>query len=101
MTRAGSHFVQRIWHLLLTKKVQKVEEGKHFRTIYTLRSLPDQGEDVCKFWFRLVQKCKFIYGTNKQTKNKQTFSFIYEINYFVQECMKEPPKVEALQLLPS
>jgi len=22
---------------------------KHFRTIHILRSLPDQGEDVCKF----------------------------------------------------
>jgi len=38
--------------------------------------------------------------TNKQA-NKQTFSFMYKINYFVQQCMKEPPKVEALQLLPS
>ena len=33
---------------------------------------------MCKVWFRLVQKCEFVYGTNKHT-NKQTFIFIYKI----------------------
>jgi hypothetical protein len=60
MTRAGSHFVARIWHSLPRKKVKKVEKVKHFRTIHTLRSLPDQGGDVCKVWFILVHKCEFL-----------------------------------------
>ena len=59
-TGAGSHFVPRIAHSLPKKKVKKVEKVKHFRTIHTLRSLLDQGGDVCKVWFRLVQKCEFV-----------------------------------------
>jgi hypothetical protein len=39
---------------------EKVEKVKYFRTIYTLRSLPDEGGDVYKVWFRLVQKWKFV-----------------------------------------
>jgi hypothetical protein len=54
MTRGGSHFVPRIRHSLQTKKIKKVEKVKHFRTIHTLRSLPDQGGGVCKVWFKLV-----------------------------------------------
>jgi len=57
MTCAGSHFVPRIRHSLPIKKVKKVETVKHFRTIHTLQSLPDQGGDMCKVWLRLVQKC--------------------------------------------
>jgi len=57
---AGSHFVPRIRHSLPTKTVKKVEKIKYFQTIHTLRSLPDEGEDVCKVWFRLVQKCEFV-----------------------------------------
>jgi hypothetical protein len=41
----------------MTKKVTKV---KNCGSIHTLRSLPDQGGDVCKVWFRLVQKCEFV-----------------------------------------
>jgi hypothetical protein len=59
MTRAGSHFVPRIRHPLPTK-VKKVENVKHFWTIHTLQPPPDQGEDVCKIWFRSVQKCEFV-----------------------------------------
>jgi hypothetical protein len=46
---AGGHVVPRILHSLPTKKV------KHFWTIHTVRSLPDQGEDLCEVWFTLVQ----------------------------------------------
>jgi hypothetical protein len=59
MTRTGSHFVS-IRHPLPTKNVKKLEKVKHFRTIHTLRSIPDKGGDVCKIWFRLVQKCEFV-----------------------------------------
>jgi hypothetical protein len=76
MACAGSHFVPGIWHLLPTKKVKKVEKFKHFRTIHKLRSLSDQGRDVCKVWLRSVQKCEFVWGTNKQT-NKQTNIQLY------------------------
>jgi hypothetical protein len=57
---AGSHFMPGIMHLLPTKKVKNVEKVKRFRTIHTLRSLPDERGDVCKVWFRLVQKCEFV-----------------------------------------
>jgi hypothetical protein len=57
---AGSHFVPRIRHPLPNKKVGKVGKVKYLPTIYTLRSLPDQGGDVCKVWFRSVQKCEFV-----------------------------------------
>jgi hypothetical protein len=60
VTRAGSHFVLRIRHSLPTKKVTKVEKVKYFRNLHTLRSLSDQQGDVCKVWFRLVQKCEFV-----------------------------------------
>jgi len=60
MTCASRHFVPRIRHSLPMKKVKKVEKVKHFRTIHTLRSLPDQGEDVCKVWFRMVQKSESV-----------------------------------------
>jgi len=46
MTCAGSYFVPRI-RQSLPMKVEKVEKVKYFRTIHTLRSLPDQGGDVC------------------------------------------------------
>jgi len=63
VTRADSHFVGRFWHSLLRKNVKKVKKAKHFRTIHTLRSLPDQGGDVCKVWFRNVNLYKV--QTNK------------------------------------
>ena len=37
---------------------------KYCGLIHTLWSLPDHGGDVCKVWFRSVQKCGFVYGTN-------------------------------------
>jgi len=63
MTYVGSHFVPRIRHSLPTKKVEKVEKLKHFRTIHNLRSLPGEGGDLCKFWFRYVNLYKV--QTNK------------------------------------
>ena len=60
MTCAGRHFVPRIRHSFPTKKVKKVEKVVHFQTIHTLRPVPDQRGDVCKVWFRLVQKCEFV-----------------------------------------
>jgi hypothetical protein len=57
---AGSHVVPRILHSLATKKVKKVEKSQTFPTMHTLRSLPEEGKDVCKVWFRLVQKCGFV-----------------------------------------
>jgi hypothetical protein len=45
---------------LSTKKVKKAEKVKKFGPIHTLRSLPDQGGDVCRVWFRSVQKCEFV-----------------------------------------
>jgi hypothetical protein len=39
---------------------QKLVNVEHFWTVHTLRSLPDQGEAVCKVWLRSVQKCKFV-----------------------------------------
>jgi len=63
MTCAGSHLVPRIRHLLLMKKVEKVEKVKHFWTIHTLQSLPDEGGDVCKVWFWNVNLYKV--QTNK------------------------------------
>jgi len=60
MTCTGSYFVPRIRQSVPTKKVKKIEKVKHFWTIHTLRSLSDQGGDVCKVWFRLVQKCELV-----------------------------------------
>jgi len=45
---------------LLKEKGQKVEEVKNIGPIHTLRSLPDDGGDVCKVWFRSAQKCGFV-----------------------------------------
>jgi len=58
--RAGSHFVPMILQCPPKKKGPKVEEVKNFGSIHTLRSLPDQGGDVYKVWFRSVQKCEFV-----------------------------------------
>jgi len=51
MTCAGSHLLTRIQHSPQTEGVEKI---KYCGSTHTLRSLPDQGEDVCKVWFRLV-----------------------------------------------
>jgi hypothetical protein len=59
-SRTGSHLLSWNRHSLVTKKVKKVEKVKTFGSIHTLRSLPDQGEDVCEAWFWLVQKCEFV-----------------------------------------
>jgi len=65
----------------LRRRSKRLKRVKHFRTIHTLRSLPDERGDVCKVCFRLVQKCGFVKGTNKQKKKrtKNHFSFIYKI----------------------
>jgi len=60
MTCAGSHLLPRIRHSLPTEEVENVEKIKYCESIHTLRSLPDQGSDVCKVWFKLVQKCVFV-----------------------------------------
>jgi hypothetical protein len=52
---AGSHLLRRIRHSLSTEGFEKV---KCFGPIHTLRSLPDQGGDVCKVWFRNVNLYK-------------------------------------------
>jgi len=44
----------------LRRMSKRYKTVKHFRTIHTLWSLPDQGGDVCKVWFRLVQKCESV-----------------------------------------
>jgi len=61
---AGSHFVPRIRQSLTKLKVKKVENVEHFRTLHTVLSLSDEGGDLCKVWFRLVQKCELVQGTN-------------------------------------
>jgi len=48
------------WHSLPTKWVEKVGKVKYCGPIHTLQSLPDHGGDVCKVWFRSVQKCGFV-----------------------------------------
>jgi hypothetical protein len=60
----------------------------NFGSIHTLRSLSDEGGDLCKVWFRLVQKCEFVQRTKKHTHPHihTNFSFIYKkmmpgINY--------------------
>ena len=57
---AGSHLLHTNHHALVTKYVEKVERVKYCGPIHTLRSLPDHGADVCKVWFRSVQKCGFV-----------------------------------------
>jgi hypothetical protein len=39
---------------------EKLKKVNNCGSIHTLRSLPDQGGDVCKVWFRLVLKCGFV-----------------------------------------
>ena len=56
----GNHLLSWNGHSLTTKKVKKVEKVKDFGSIHTLPSLPDQGGDACKVWFRLVAKCEFV-----------------------------------------
>jgi hypothetical protein len=46
--------------LVPRKTKEKVTKVENCGFIHTLRSLPDQGGDVCKVWFRLVQKCEFV-----------------------------------------
>jgi len=57
---AGSHVVPRILHSLPMKKVKKVEKSQTFSDHTYPTVIPDEGGDVCKFWFRLVQKCGFV-----------------------------------------
>jgi hypothetical protein len=60
------------------KRTKKVKKLKNCGSVHTLRSLPDQGGDMCaKFgshWFRNVNLYKV--QTNTHT-HKLTFSFIY------------------------
>jgi hypothetical protein len=42
------------------KKVKYVTKVKKFGSAHILRSPEDQGGDVCKFWFRSVQRCGFV-----------------------------------------
>ena len=58
--RVSSQLVPMILQWPPNKKGPKVEEVKNFGSMYTSRSLPDQGRDVCKVWFRSVQKCEFV-----------------------------------------
>ena len=57
---AGSHLLRTNRHLLPTKEVENMGNFKYCGSIRTLRPPPDQGEDVCKVWFRSVQKCGFV-----------------------------------------
>jgi hypothetical protein len=57
---AGSHLLRMNLHLLLTKMVETVGKVKYCGPIHTLWFLPDHGGDVCKVWFRSVQKCGFV-----------------------------------------
>jgi hypothetical protein len=57
---AGSHQLRRNRHPFLTKKVEMVGKVKYCGPIRALRSLPDEGGDVCKVWSRLVRKCAFL-----------------------------------------
>ena len=88
MTHAGSHFVPRIRHPLPTvvKRVKKVE---HFRTIYTLRPLPDQGE-------RCVQSLVEI-GSEMWIciMYKQTSSFMYNNQGWRKPVVRTPIRYNA------
>jgi hypothetical protein len=42
------------------KRPKKIQKAENFGSIYTLRSLPDQGGDMCKVCFRFVLKCEFV-----------------------------------------
>jgi hypothetical protein len=57
---AGSHLLRPNQHSLPTKFVEKVEKLKYSGSIHTLQHPPDQRGDVCKVWFRSVQKCGFV-----------------------------------------
>jgi hypothetical protein len=57
---AGSHLPRTNRHSLQTKYVEKLGKLKYCGSICILRPSPDQGGDVCKVWFRSVQKCGFI-----------------------------------------
>jgi hypothetical protein len=50
-----------------TRSRQKRPKSSNYcGSIHILRYLPDQGGDVCKVWFRLVQKCDlYKVQTNK------------------------------------
>jgi hypothetical protein len=78
---AGSHLVPMILQWPPKKRGPKVEEVKNFRSIHTLWSLPDQGGDMCKVWFRSVQNVNlFKFHTNKQT-NKHSSLYIRHTQY--------------------
>ena len=81
---AGSHLPRTNRQSLLTKYVEKVGKLKYCGSIHTLQPPPDQGGDMCKVWFRSVQKCRFVLVPYKQT-NKQTFIFIYKIIWTLEE----------------
>jgi len=70
MTYAWSHFVPRIRHSLPTKKVKKV---KHFPTIHTLRSLPDQRGRCVQSLVQIGWEMWIF------IRYKQIFSFIYKM----------------------
>jgi hypothetical protein len=57
---AGGHLLRPNQHSLPTKYAEKVENLKYCGSIHTLRHPPDQWGDVCKVWFRSVQKCGFV-----------------------------------------
>jgi hypothetical protein len=57
---AGCHLPRTNRHSLPTKQVKNVEKLKYCGPIHILRPPPDQGGDVCKVWFRSVQKCRFV-----------------------------------------
>jgi len=52
----GSHLPPMNRHSLTTKYVEKVGKLKYCGS----RPPPDQGGDLCKVWFRSVQKCGFV-----------------------------------------
>jgi hypothetical protein len=62
---AGSHLLRTNRHSLPTKWVEKVGKLKYCGFTHNLRPPPDQGEDVCKVWFRNVDLYKF--HTNKHS----------------------------------
>jgi hypothetical protein len=53
-------FLRSIMQALATEEVEKVGKVEYCGSIRTLRSLPDQGRDVCEVWLRSVQKCEFV-----------------------------------------
>ena len=69
----GSRVVPRILYSLHTKKVKKVEKDQTFSDHTYPRSLPDEGGDVCKVWFRNVDLYKVQTNKNEQ----KTISVLY------------------------